>query len=102
MVNPSHPFRFTPLTHFRCESSWQSKIGDYIHVVPIVIILHAYAWNHEVLATEWEPAGQPRRAREDVEVRVAQSAAHVAEGINTRPNIAQRSKSFKSIVTIHR
>ena len=29
---------------------------------------------------------QPRRARGDVEVRVARSAVHGAKGINTRPN----------------
>ena len=33
---------------------------------------------------------QPRRARGDIEVRVARSAAHGAEGINTRLNIAPR------------
>jgi len=47
--------------------------------------------NHEVLATEREPEGQPRRARGDDEASVARSAARGAIGIITRPNIAKRS-----------
>ena len=42
----------------------------------------------EVLATEREPEGQPRRARGDDEASVARSAARGATGIITRPNIA--------------
>ena len=52
--------------------------------------------NHEVLATEREPEGQPRRARGDDEASVARSAARGATGIITRPNIAKRSKSSRT------
>ena len=55
--------------------------------------------NHEVLATEREPEGQPRRARGDDEASVARSAARGAIGIITRPNIAQRS-NFCNLVQL--
>ena len=51
-------------------------------------------YNHEVLATEREPEGQPRRARGDDEASVARSAARGAIGIITRPNIAKRSSNL--------
>ena len=57
-------------------------------------------YNHEVLATEREPEGQPRRARGDDEASVARSAARGAIGIITRPNIAKRSKSDRTRLAI--
>ena len=54
--------------------------------------------NHEVLATEREPVGQPRRARGDDEASVARSAARGATGIITRPNIAKRSNHVTALL----